>query len=87
LCARARNAPLRQARRLGLSRGKTLILESYDELHYVNDLAIYTAPADRARAVDRYARSARSELQSRSCMGAAASLLAQDQIQPARPSN
>jgi hypothetical protein len=47
-----------QARRLGLALGKTLILDDIDELNYVNDLVIYTAPAGRSRAVDRYARSA-----------------------------
>lgn len=53
------NAILRQARRLGLARGKTLILDDMDEMNYVCDLAIHTAPAERSRAIDRYARSAR----------------------------
>jgi hypothetical protein len=35
-----------------------------DEMYYVYDLAIYTAPADRSRAIDRYARSAKFEPQS-----------------------
>ena len=35
-----------------------------DEMYYVYDLAIYTAPPDRSRAIDRYARSARFEAQS-----------------------
>ena len=52
------DALLKQARRLGLARGKTLILEDIDEMSYVYDLAIYTASAGRSRAVDRYARSA-----------------------------
>src|SRR6185503_12652987 len=51
-------AILQQARRLGLANGKTLILESMDELTLAFDLAIYTAPPGRSRAVDRYARSA-----------------------------
>jgi hypothetical protein len=50
---------LRQARRLGLARGKTLFLEDMDEMNYVCDLAIHTAAAGRSRAIDRYARSAR----------------------------
>jgi len=33
-------------------------------MYYVYDLAIYTAPADRSRAIDRYARSAGFEAQS-----------------------
>jgi hypothetical protein len=53
------DAMLHQARRLGLARGKTLILDDMDEMNYVFDLAIHTAPAGRSRAIDRYARSAR----------------------------
>jgi hypothetical protein len=53
------DAILRQARRLGLAQGKTLILDDMDEMNYVCDLAIHTAPAGRSRAIDRYARSAR----------------------------
>lgn len=48
-----------QARRLGLAQGKTLILDSMDDLHLAFDLAIYTAAKDRSRAIDRYARAAR----------------------------
>jgi hypothetical protein len=33
-------------------------------MYYVYDLAIYTAPADRSRAIDRYARSAKFDAQS-----------------------
>src|SRR5690349_2099481 len=54
----SRDAFMSQARRLGLALGKTLILDDEDELNYVNDLVIYTAPAGRSRAIDRYARSA-----------------------------
>jgi hypothetical protein len=50
---------LRQARRLGLARGKTLFLEDMEEMNYVFDLALHTAAAGRSRAIDRYARSAR----------------------------
>jgi hypothetical protein len=50
---------LHQARRLGLAKGKTLILDDMDEMNYVCDLAIHTAPAGRSRAIDRYARSVR----------------------------
>ena len=52
-------ALLRQARRLGLARGKTLILDDLEEMNYVCDLAIHTAAAGRSRAIDRYAASAR----------------------------
>jgi hypothetical protein len=50
---------LRQARRLGLARGKTLVLDDMEELNYAYDLAIHTASPQRSRAIDRYARSAR----------------------------
>ncbi len=49
---------LHQARRLGLAHGKTLILDTMDELTLAFDLAIHTAPPGRSRAIDRYARSA-----------------------------
>ena len=52
------DAMLHQARRLGVARGKTLILDNMHEMNYVFDLAVYTAPAGRSRAIDRYARSA-----------------------------
>jgi len=55
---------LKNARRLGLAQGKTFILDDMDEIYYVYDLAIYTAPADRSRAIDRCAKSARFEPQS-----------------------
>jgi hypothetical protein len=48
-----------QARRLGLAQGKTLVLDSMDDLNLAFDLAIHTAPKDRSRAIDRYARAAR----------------------------
>jgi len=47
-------ALLHQARRLGLADGKTLILDDLDEMNYVYDLVIHTAPAGRSRAIDRY---------------------------------
>ena len=52
------DAMLQQARRLGLAQGRTLILDDMEEMSYVFDLAIYTAPPRRSRAIDRYARSA-----------------------------
>jgi hypothetical protein len=55
---------LNHARRLGLAQGRTLLLDDMDEMYYVYDLAIYTAPADRSRAIDRYAKSAKFEPQS-----------------------
>jgi hypothetical protein len=45
------------ARRIGLAQGKTLIVDEEEELFFANDLAIYTAPPGRSRAIDRYARS------------------------------
>ena len=48
-----------QARRLGLAQGKTLVLDSMDDLNFAFDLAIHTAPKDRSQAIDRYARAAR----------------------------
>ena len=58
------DALLNHARRLGLTQGKTLLLDDMDEMYYIYDLAIYTAPADRTRAIDRYAKSAGFEVQS-----------------------
>lgn len=52
------DAMLQHARRLGLAHGKTLMLDSIDELPLAFDLAIHTAPVGRSRAIDRYARSA-----------------------------
>jgi hypothetical protein len=53
-------AMLRRARGLGLTVGKkTIVLDRMDDLNFVYDLSIYTAPANRVRAVDHYARSAR----------------------------
>ncbi len=54
----SQGALLQQGRRLGLANGKTFLLDSMDELTLVFDLAIYTAPAGRSRAIDRYAQSA-----------------------------
>jgi hypothetical protein len=55
----SRDAILRHARGLGLAVGNTLVFDSMADLSLAFDLAIYTAPADRSRAIDRYARSAR----------------------------
>jgi hypothetical protein len=54
----SRDAILHHARRLGLALGKTLVLDNMHELTLAFDLAIYTAPAGRSRAIDRYASSA-----------------------------
>jgi hypothetical protein len=54
----ADGAILQHGRRLGLVDGRTFILDSEDELTLAFDLAIYTAPEGRSRAIDRYARSA-----------------------------
>ena len=53
-----KDAIISQARRLELAQGKMLVLDSMDDLNLVFDLLIYTAPKDRSRAIDRYARSA-----------------------------
>ena len=55
----SKDAIISQARRLGLAQGKTLVLDSMDDLNLAFDLAIHTAPKDRSRAIDRYARAAR----------------------------
>jgi hypothetical protein len=52
---------LKQARRLGLASGRTLVAEDIDELFLAFDLAIHTAPPDRTRVIDRYARSAKPD--------------------------
>lgn len=54
-------AMLEQARRIGLAFGRSLVAESMDELTLAFDLALYTAPPKRSRAIDRYAKSARLE--------------------------
>jgi hypothetical protein len=51
---------LQHARRLGLARGRTFILDGIDDLTYALDLAIHTAPPGRSRAIDRYAETARA---------------------------
>ena len=56
-----RSAIMRQARKLDLTFGRTLVLDSMDQMAFLFDLAIYTAPPDRTRAIDRYARTARFE--------------------------
>jgi hypothetical protein len=53
------DAILREARKLGLAHGKTLVLDDMEEMNYVFDLAIHTAAPPRSRAIDRYARSAK----------------------------
>ncbi|MBM3642453.1 MAG: hypothetical protein FJX15_14315, partial [Alphaproteobacteria bacterium] len=55
----SQGAILHHARRLGLADGKTLVLDSMDELALAFDLAIYTAPSSRSRAIGRYAKSTR----------------------------
>ena len=60
----SKDAVMSQARRLGLAQGKTQILDSYDDLNLAFDLAIHTAPKDRSRAIDRYARALRLDPES-----------------------
>jgi len=58
----SQSAIIAQARRLSLAAGKTLVLNDMDEMNLVFDLLFYTAPKDRSRTVDRYARSVQSKL-------------------------
>lgn len=51
-----RDKVMEQMRRLGLSLDPELGQVSDEELSYAFDLAIYTAPAGRSRAIDRVAR-------------------------------
>jgi hypothetical protein len=55
----SRDAVLQHARRLGLAFNRTIVLDNMDDLHFAFDLAIYTAPPGRTRAIERYARAAR----------------------------
>ncbi len=52
-------ALIEQARRLGIVRGRTLILDSEDEFPLVYDLALYGRQRGRKRPLDRYASSQR----------------------------
>ena len=52
-------ALMEQARRLGIVRGRTLILDSEDEFTLVYDLALYGCQGGRKRPLDRYASSQR----------------------------
>ena len=54
----AGDAILQHGRRLGLARGRSFVLDHMDELTLAVDLAVYTAPAGRSRAIDRYAGAA-----------------------------
>lgn len=54
----SRPALLEQARHLGLTVGKTLVAESFDELTLAFDLAIHAARPGHSRAIDRYAGAA-----------------------------
>ena len=56
------DAMLQQARRLGLVQGRTLILDDMEEMSYVFDLAIYTAPPRRSRAIEHAAYAAEIHL-------------------------
>src|SRR5260370_21889571 len=47
---------LGHAKRIGLSEGKFLFTDDTVELTLAYDLAVYTAPAGRTRAIDRCAR-------------------------------
>jgi hypothetical protein len=60
----AKDAVLSQARRLCLAKGKTLLLNSWEDMNLVFDLLIYTAPQHRTRGIDRYARATKFALES-----------------------
>lgn len=55
---------LEQARRLGIARRRTLILNTEDELVLMHDLALYARHGGRRRPLDRYASSQRLSLDS-----------------------
>jgi hypothetical protein len=55
----APNVMLNWAKRLGLARGRTLLLESELELLLAEDLAIYLSRPGRSHPLDRHARAAR----------------------------
>ncbi len=48
-----------QAHRLGILRGRTMVLNTEDELSFVCDLALYANQGGRKRPIDRYASSQR----------------------------
>ena len=56
-----RSAIIKHARKLDLTFGRIMLLDSVDQMAFLFDLAIYTAPPERTRAIDRYARTARFE--------------------------
>jgi hypothetical protein len=55
------SAIIKLARRFGLAERRTLVLESMDQMAFLFDLAIYTAPPERTRPIDRYARTVQFE--------------------------
>jgi hypothetical protein len=55
----APNVVLGWAKRLGLARGRTVLLESEQDMTLAEDLAIYQARPGRSHPLDRYARAAR----------------------------
>ncbi len=55
----APNVVLDWAKRLGLARGRTVLLESEQEMILAEDLAIYLARPGRSHPLDRYTRAAR----------------------------
>jgi hypothetical protein len=50
------DAMTHQARRLGLPSDQGVVFAEEDEMRYVYDLAVHTAPPGRSRAIDRLAR-------------------------------
>jgi hypothetical protein len=55
----SRDALMEQARRLGMVRARTLLLNTEDEFTLVYDLVLYARQGDRKRPLDRYASSQR----------------------------
>jgi len=60
----SRDRILHQARRLGLTVGRTFVVDDIEDLHLVFDLLVYTAPTGRSRGIDRIAASASAAPQS-----------------------
>jgi hypothetical protein len=55
----SRHAIVEQAKRLRIPIDHRLVFGSHEEMTLAYDLALYTAPTGRSRALDRYARAAR----------------------------
>ena len=70
----SQTAMLDCARRLGLARGRTLMLDNPDEMTLVYDLAVHAGVGGRSRAIGRYADRVRPPLGSDDALMLAAAL-------------